>query len=89
MKRKVVRSATLFGYLKAARELGIDGEALMAKVGLGNDFADHPDSLISADAFITQTSVRAPRSPAAYPITDLLAFCSGKRKHSEMHCAPL
>jgi AraC-like DNA-binding protein len=62
MKRKVVRSATLFGYLKAARELGIDGEALMAKVGLGNDFADHPDSLISADAFITLLNLSAAAS---------------------------
>jgi AraC-like DNA-binding protein len=52
MKQKVVRNATLFGYLEAAREVGIDGEALMAKAGLSNDYADYPDALISADAVI-------------------------------------
>jgi AraC-like DNA-binding protein len=62
MKRKVVRSATLFGYLKATSELGIDGEALMTQAGLYNDYADHPDSLISADTFITLLNLSAAAS---------------------------
>ncbi|PQV54814.1 AraC-like DNA-binding protein [Paraburkholderia sp. BL21I4N1] len=52
MRKRVVRSATLHGYLRAACDVGIDGKALMARVGLSSDIAASPDSLIPLDAWI-------------------------------------
>ncbi|VVE61277.1 AraC family transcriptional regulator [Pandoraea captiosa] len=52
MRTTVVRSATLLGYLSAAKDVGIDGRALLASVGLRADFADNPDRLIPVDTFI-------------------------------------
>jgi AraC-like DNA-binding protein len=52
MRKRVVRSATLHGYLRAACDVGIDGKALMARVGLSSDIAESPDSLIPLDAWI-------------------------------------
>jgi len=52
MRKRVVRSATVHGYLRAACDVGIDGKALMARVGLSSDIAESPDSLIPLDAWI-------------------------------------
>ncbi|RAR57525.1 AraC-like DNA-binding protein [Paraburkholderia unamae] len=60
--KRVVRSGTLFGYLKAACEVGIDGEAMLSRVGLSKDFADHPDSLIPLDAFVRLLDLSATES---------------------------
>jgi AraC-like DNA-binding protein len=59
LKATVVRSATLFGYLETAREVGIDGEALMAKLGLRNDFAENPDVLLPMDTVVTLFNLSA------------------------------
>jgi AraC-like DNA-binding protein len=59
MKATVVRSATLIGYLKAASEVGIDGEALMAKLGLPDDYAENPDTLLPIDTVITLFNLSA------------------------------
>ena len=52
MKARVVRSATLIGYLNAAQEVGVDGEALIAAVGLTTGYTADPDRLIPVDSFI-------------------------------------
>jgi AraC-like DNA-binding protein len=52
MRKLVVRSATLHGYLRAAYDVGIDGKALMGRVGLSGDAIESPDSLSPLDAWI-------------------------------------
>ena len=46
----LVRSAVLTNYLKVARQLNVDAEAQMRRVGLRPQLINLPDALISADA---------------------------------------
>ncbi|MFM0349730.1 AraC family transcriptional regulator [Paraburkholderia sp. RL17-347-BIC-D] len=52
----------MFGYPKAASEVGLNGSALMARVGLPENFADDPDSMISLDAFVRLLEISAQES---------------------------
>jgi AraC-like DNA-binding protein len=65
MTKRVVRSGTLFGYMEAAREVEVDGDALLHSVGLRRDFVDSPDSLISLDAFVDLLEASANQSGRA------------------------
>lgn len=52
----------MFGYAKAASEVGLDASALMARAGLPEDFADNPDSMVSLDAFVRLLEISAQES---------------------------
>ncbi len=59
---RLIRSATLRGYVEAARQVGLDAEAMLAEVGLSAKDADATDKMISLDAFLALLANSAQRS---------------------------
>ncbi len=51
-KNRLIRSATLTGYPEAARDVGLDPEAMLNGVGLQMRCMDDPDTPIPLDAFL-------------------------------------
>jgi len=51
-KGRTVRSATLFGYAEAAREVGLDPQKMFARVGIDAHAIQDPEHPISFDAFL-------------------------------------
>lgn len=58
----VVRSGTLFGYADLSDSLGLDTDALLARVSLTRALLDNPDVLIPVDRvrFLLELTARAP-----------------------------
>jgi hypothetical protein len=58
----LVRSATLFGYAELADSLGLDTDALLARVSLSRALLEDPDCMIPVDRvrFLLEQSSRAP-----------------------------
>ncbi|WP_172451947.1 AraC family transcriptional regulator [Sphingobium sp. SA916] len=61
-ERRLIRSATLGGYAKAARDAGLDPHEMLAEVGLDPGALLDTDILISLDAFLTLLVNSAKRS---------------------------
>jgi AraC-like DNA-binding protein len=62
IRNDFIRSATLSGYLKAARDVGLDADATLKKAGLKPDCLHSPDLLIARLAFVKLLQISAAAS---------------------------
>lgn len=51
-ERRLIRSATLEGYVQAARDSGLDPDAMLKDAGLDPGVVSDPDTLISLDSYL-------------------------------------
>jgi len=62
MRSHFIRGATLSGYVKAARDVGLDPRAMLRKLGLPTQCLQDPDVLISHDSFLRLLEICAKTS---------------------------